>query len=154
MGKHEIGGFRPVSRSDDQAMPNRSAELTVGSCTLRDVARLAGVSTATVSRVLNSSETVTGKTRERVMLAIAGLQYCPSPHASELGRQNRGIPRKRPQIIDVRRARATKSVQLQKPNHKGRLQGRTTWMFSSMKTDDSELSLLTLNLDLEKLNHD
>jgi hypothetical protein len=27
-------------------------------------------------------------------------------------------------------------------------------MFSSTKTDDSELSLPTLNLDLEKVNHD
>jgi hypothetical protein len=96
MGKQEIG----VSRSDEQVMPNRPVELTARSCTLRDVARLAGVSTATVSRVLNGLETVTGKTRARVMLVIAGLQYCPSPYASELGRQNRGIPRKRHHIID------------------------------------------------------
>jgi Bacterial regulatory proteins, lacI family len=79
MGKYEIDGLRSVSRSDDQAMPNSSVELNARSCTLRDVARLARVSTAIVSRVLNSSETVSGKMRGRVMLAIAGLQYCPGP---------------------------------------------------------------------------
>lgn len=66
-----------------------------GSLTVRDIARLAGVSTATVSRVVNGSGTVSRKTRMNVLAAVSRLQYCPSDHAAELGRQNGGIPRKR-----------------------------------------------------------
>ena len=102
MGERETRGMQPTFWSCEQIMTKSTEELSERSCTLRDVARLAGVSTATVSRVLNGSETVTDKTRSRVMLAIAGLQYCPSSCASELGRQNRGIPRKRPHTIDTR----------------------------------------------------
>jgi LacI family transcriptional regulator len=46
--------------------------------TLEDVARLAAVSTATVSRVINGSTKVTGDTRRSVEQAIASLGYRPS----------------------------------------------------------------------------
>ena len=71
------------------------------SLTVRDIARLAGVSTATVSRVLNGSETVSRKTRTNVLAAVSRLQYCPSNHAAELGRQNGGIPRKRTACVNA-----------------------------------------------------
>lgn len=45
------------------------------SITMEDVAQLAGVSTATVSRVLNTPERVSAETRERVMNAIRQLDY-------------------------------------------------------------------------------
>lgn len=45
--------------------------------TLADVARLAGVSTATVSRVLNAPALVRQPTRERVEAAVAALGYTP-----------------------------------------------------------------------------
>jgi transcriptional regulator with XRE-family HTH domain len=67
----------------------------VRSCTLTDIARLAGVSTATVSRVVNGSGTVSRKTKMKVLSAISGLRYRPNTHAAELGRENRGIPRNR-----------------------------------------------------------
>ena len=67
----------------------------VQSCTVIDIARLAGVSTATVSRVVNGSGTVSHEAKRKVWSAISGLQYRPNNHAAELGRGNRGIPRNR-----------------------------------------------------------
>ncbi len=46
--------------------------------TLEDVARTAGVSTATVSRCLNSPERVVERTRKRVLEVIAELGYTPN----------------------------------------------------------------------------
>lgn len=46
--------------------------------TLADVARRANVSTATVSRCLNSPDQVVGETRARVMEAVAELGYAPN----------------------------------------------------------------------------
>lgn len=46
-----------------------------------DVARQAGVSTATVSRALNAPETVTDKTRRKVAQAVDALQYVQSETA-------------------------------------------------------------------------
>jgi LacI family transcriptional regulator len=46
--------------------------------TLEDVARRAGVSTATVSRCLNAPERVIEATRERVLEAVAALGYAPN----------------------------------------------------------------------------
>lgn len=51
---------------------------------IADVARLAGVCTATVSRVLNGRATVRPATRERVLAAAAQLDYRPHPGARGL----------------------------------------------------------------------
>lgn len=48
---------------------------------LRDVARLADVSVATVSRVMNSPDKVTARTREKVQAAIEELRFVPSAAA-------------------------------------------------------------------------
>ena len=59
---------------------------------LDQVARRANVSTATVSRVLNNSTSVRSATRERVLEAIAALNYHPNLHARDLaGRKSRTI---------------------------------------------------------------
>lgn len=55
---------------------------------MRDVAERAGVSTATVSRVLNGSPTVQEDYRVRVTEAIAELGYRPNRLARNLRRQN------------------------------------------------------------------
>lgn len=52
--------------------------------TLEDVAQLAGVSTATVSRCLNSPDQVVEKTRTRVMQAVDKLGYVPNFGAKAL----------------------------------------------------------------------
>jgi DNA-binding LacI/PurR family transcriptional regulator len=50
----------------------------VPSVTIRDVARQAGVSTATVSYVLNDSRPVSAETRRRVLMVVEELGYRPS----------------------------------------------------------------------------
>lgn len=54
--------------------------------TIRDVARLAGVSHQTVSRVINRSNDVTPDTRDRVEAAILELGYRPSAIARSMAR--------------------------------------------------------------------
>ena len=52
-----------------------------GTCmkvTISDVAKLAGVSTATVSHTINSTRYVSGETRDKVYRAIAELGYTPA----------------------------------------------------------------------------
>jgi DNA-binding LacI/PurR family transcriptional regulator len=51
---------------------------------MEDVARLAGVSTATVSRTLRGLPNVSDETRDRVLHAAASLSYVVSPIASRL----------------------------------------------------------------------
>lgn len=48
------------------------------------VARKAGVSTTTVSRVLNNITTVSEQNRQRVLQAITKLRYAPNPNAQRL----------------------------------------------------------------------
>ena len=49
--------------------------------TISDVARLAGVSTATVSHTINNTRYVSGETKEKVYKAIAELGYTPDASA-------------------------------------------------------------------------
>lgn len=63
--------------------------------TVKDVARLAGVSTATVSRVANGANTVSDETRTKVLSAISKMAYRPNVHAAALGRASGGVPRSR-----------------------------------------------------------
>ena len=52
--------------------------------TINDVARLAGVSKKTVSRVINKSTLVRKETYEKVEKVIAELKYSPDPQARGL----------------------------------------------------------------------
>lgn len=58
--------------------------------TIKDVARLSGVSPMTVSRVINQSQRVSPVTRSRVEQAISELGYVPSRLARGLSRQKTG----------------------------------------------------------------
>ena len=64
------------------------------SYTIRDVAKLACVSTATVSRVINGMSSVSNSKRAMVLTAISKLEYRPNAYAVELGRGGSGIPRR------------------------------------------------------------
>lgn len=55
-----------------------------GRATILDVARVAGVSDATVSRALNKPETVSARTRDRVQAAIKDTGYVPNPLAKAM----------------------------------------------------------------------
>lgn len=58
--------------------------LTASRPSAKDVARLAGVSTATVSRVMNSPHQVDGETRRAVEAAVTKLRYVPHGAARAL----------------------------------------------------------------------
>lgn len=55
-----------------------------GQPTINDVARIAGVSKKTVSRVINRSPLLNGDTRRRVEEVVAELGYIPNPQARAL----------------------------------------------------------------------
>lgn len=57
--------------------------------TLHDVARLAGVSIATVSNVINNTKHVTAETRARVERAILQTGYVPNEAARALANHRR-----------------------------------------------------------------
>lgn len=54
--------------------------------TIQDIAKVAGVSAATVSRVINNSSYVSESTRKIVEAAIKDLNYTPNRHAQNLRR--------------------------------------------------------------------
>jgi len=57
------------------------------SVTIRDVARAAGVSTATVSKVINHSPSISQATIERVEDVIRQLDYRPNKRAQSFARK-------------------------------------------------------------------
>ena len=59
--------------------------------TIEEVARLAGVSTATVSRVLSRPDVVRTRTQEQVMAAVRQLDYQPDAAARALEFVGRGV---------------------------------------------------------------
>ena len=63
---------------------NRVSRRSRGSVTIQDVARTAGVSAMTVSRVINGEPNVRDTTRDAVLAAIAQLNYAPNAAARSL----------------------------------------------------------------------
>lgn len=59
--------------------------------TIKDVARRARVSTATVSYVLNGTGTITAETRQRVLAAVEELNYQPNHAARSLRTRSRTL---------------------------------------------------------------
>jgi LacI family transcriptional regulator len=56
--------------------------------TIKDVAKLAGVSVATVSRVINNSPKASDSSRHAVLTAMEELQYHPNANARALAQQS------------------------------------------------------------------
>src|SRR5215813_13737996 len=65
-------------------MPDRKSKILKRGITIADVAKAAGVSVPTVSRILNNKEYVAEETRERVNEAIKQLGYVPHIQAQRL----------------------------------------------------------------------
>ena len=56
--------------------------------TIHDIAREAGVSIATVSKVINNKAHVSPNTRKRVMQVMEQLRYTPNASAANLARRS------------------------------------------------------------------
>ena len=74
-----------------QAHPAASSRMPANPVTLYDVARLAGVSTATVSRVVHGQDRVAEATRARVREIIDQLGYVPDGAAQSLSRRQKNV---------------------------------------------------------------
>jgi len=77
----------PLTAGDPEAAPAHPRRRD-GDVRIRDVADVAGVSAATVSRVLNGTPTVRPEAAARVVAAIAQLGYRPNRLARNLRRQS------------------------------------------------------------------
>ena len=71
--------------------PPDSGRGSANPVTLYDVARLAGVSTATVSRVVHAQDRVRDSTRARVLEVIDQLGYVPDGAAQSLSRRQKNV---------------------------------------------------------------
>src|SRR5258708_10714267 len=65
-------------------MPPKKSNVSKSSITIADVAKAAGVSVPTVSRIINNKEYVADETRDRVNEAIKHLGYVPHIQAQRL----------------------------------------------------------------------
>ncbi|HKJ45069.1 MAG TPA: LacI family DNA-binding transcriptional regulator, partial [Balneolales bacterium] len=61
------------------------------SATIYDIAKKAGVSIATVSRVFNNNKNVSEKTREKILGIADAMGYHPKAFAQGLARRNTKI---------------------------------------------------------------
>ena len=72
------------NRAYDARVSRRPSRRQHNAPTIADVARAAGVSAMTVSRVINGESNVRAATREAVNAAVAQLNYAPNPAARSL----------------------------------------------------------------------
>ena len=106
--------------------------------------------TATVSRGEWLRDCV-AQDKTKVLNAISGLRYCPNTHAAELGRENKGIPRKRG--IYVAAPTDTTAKLTSDSGTGGSSKRRTTGQLHLLEAENSRLRRLVadLTLDLERL---
>ena len=82
-----------VSYPRNQAATKLAVGPEAAPVTLSDVARMAGVSKMTVSRVLNGNPKVSAEKMHRVNTAISKLHYLPNEHAIKLRLgKGKGLP--------------------------------------------------------------
>ncbi len=108
---------------------------------------MAGVSTATVSRVINGTENVLDETKSRVLSAISRLKYSPDVHAVELRRGKGGVPRKRgiPRLALAHsegEVRSVREVDVQKQRQKAE-------RLRILEDENARLKRLVTNLSID-----
>jgi transcriptional regulator with XRE-family HTH domain len=118
----EITGHSGSSDSCSEGRGYALAGVSKVPCTIKDVARLAGVSIATVSRVTSGSNAVSGETAARVLEAFSQLEYRPNVLAAELARAKRGFRKVRgshqPASDAVNQPRASYSGAIAQDKHR------------------------------------
>src|SRR5262245_14771349 len=85
------GNRRADHRMSKAASRGGTKEVRPGRATIRDIARLAGVSVATVSRVVNDRPDVAPETREIVMEHVRALSFSTNRSARALARGRTGL---------------------------------------------------------------
>ncbi len=83
-------------------MDDETQDLVQPPPTIYDVARMAGVSIASVSRVLNDNRGTRADTREKVRMAVAELGFVPDGAARALGSRLKevvGVVVRRPSMV-------------------------------------------------------
>jgi LacI family transcriptional regulator len=106
-GEPLYGGPLPDTLLVPLPHPSAASRVQANPVTLYDVARLAGVSTATVSRVVHGLDRVADGTRARVREIIDQLGYVPDGAAQSLSRRQKhiiglvGVERLAPHQYDI-----------------------------------------------------
>ena len=72
--------------------------MDAGKLTITQIAKLAGVSRSTVSRVLNDHPNVSSQTRERVLQVVAETGFHPDPIARSLSSRRTGSATESPRL--------------------------------------------------------
>jgi LacI family transcriptional regulator len=108
--------------------------------TMADVAARAGVSSATVSRVINGNYPVSAATRQRVEQAIAELGYVANAHARALaGATNRTVGIIINDLVDPFYAYIARGVEREATRH-----GRLCMVCCTQGSHEQELALIDL----------
>jgi LacI family transcriptional regulator len=108
--------------------------------TMADVAARAGVSSATVSRVINGNYPVSAATRQRVEQAIAELGYVANAHARALaGATNRTVGIIINDLVDPFYAYIARGVEREATKH-----GRLCMVCCTQGSHEQELALIDL----------
>lgn len=108
--------------------------------TIADVAKLAGVSSATVSRVINRNYPVAAATRERVEAAVSQLGYVANAHARALaGSTNRTVGIIINDLVDPFYAFIARGVEREATR-----QGRLCLISCTQGSREQELALIDL----------
>ncbi|GAA3474032.1 LacI family DNA-binding transcriptional regulator [Nonomuraea roseola] len=112
----------------------------MSSATIADVAKRAGVSSATVSRVINRNYPVATSTRERVEAAITELGYVANAHARALaGSTNRTVGIIINDVVDPFYAYIARGVEREATVH-----GRLCMVCCTQGSHEKELALIDL----------
>lgn len=124
------------------------------SITVKDVAKLAGVGTTTVSRVANGARNVSAETRAKVLTAISSLRYRPCMHAIELRRANGGQSPQNHVHLSALGARRAKAASRPTFSSQNANQQRRRLPFADSEYKRVRSAIIELIKDLEKLSGD